>query len=88
MKGTIIDVREKNTYRIRRVKAYRKYFWIVKDVEKGCFLWSGGGWHGVVTYKFPLEKPLLTKTDILFAVPGYFSSKKEAISCLEQGLRR
>ena len=88
MSDTTITVREKNSYRIRRIRAYKRYFWIVKDIIKGCFLWSCGSWMRVVTLKFLLEKPLLTKTDILFAVPGYFSSKKEAISCLEQGLRR
>ena len=90
MKGTIIDVREKNTYQIRRIKTYRKYFWVVKDVVKSCFLWSGscGGWWCCVTLKFPLKRDSLTKSEILRRVPGYFSSKKEALLCLKKILRR
>ena len=90
MKGTLHSVIERNTYRIRRVRAYRKYFWVVKDIVKGSFLWSGGSWWGFVTWKFPLERDVMvmTKSKILLNVPGYFSSKKEALSCLKKVLRR
>lgn len=79
-----VNIFEKNTYRIRRIKAYRKYFWVVKDVLKHCFLWRGGGWHGFVTLKFPMERDSIDKSEILESVPGYFSSKEEALLCLKQ----
>lgn len=88
MKGTIISVREKNTYRIRRIRAFRKYFWVVQDIVKGCFLHNYGGWFNFVTFKFPLVRDGLSKSEILLRIPGYFSSKKEAISCLERSRRR
>lgn len=84
-----VDIFEKNTYEIRRIKAYRKYFWVVKDVLKHCFLWNpGGGWFGFVTMRFPRERNSITKSEILEAVPGYFSSKEEALSCLKQWVER
>jgi len=84
---TYLDVIEKNTYRIRRIRAYRKYFWVVKDVVKGCFLWSGGFWWGSVTFKFPLKRRDMNKAEILLRIPGYFSSKKAALLCLKKVLR-
>lgn len=86
---TYLDVIEKNTYRIRRIKAYRKYFWVVKDVVKCCYLWSGGGWWSFVAFKFPLERDMVKaeKAEILLHIPGYFLSKKEALLCLTKVLR-